>query len=101
MLSKIQIWQLKDDEHDRLFESLEWLARKGLSFDQACYQLVYSFSVDNPDLEEIFTRFNIDRPHDFYGHSLSVSDVVVVDGEAHFVEPIGFSEVPWKTEVLV
>lgn len=44
----------------------------------------------------IFERFNIDRPKDFRGHSLSVSDIVVLnDGEkviAHFVDSISFEQ---------
>ena len=31
-----------------------------------------------PSLEDIYTRFNIDHPKDFKGHSLSVSDIVVL-----------------------
>ena len=44
----------------------------------------------------IFERFNIDRPEDFRGHSLSVSDIIVLnDGEkvtAHFVDSISFEQ---------
>ena len=44
------------------------------------------------------TRFNIDRPADFKGHSLSVSDIVVLhqDGKdtAHYCDRFGFSQVP-------
>ena len=47
---------------------------------------------------QIYTCFNIDHPKDFKGHSLSVSDVVVLhqDGQdaAHFVDSVGFREVP-------
>ena len=43
-------------------------------------------------------RFNIQRPADFTGHSLSVSDVVVLnDGstvKAYYVDSIGFAELP-------
>ena len=42
--------------------------------------------------------FNIDHPKDFKGHSLSVSDVVVLhqNGQdaAHFVDSVGFRQVP-------
>ena len=47
---------------------------------------------------KIFTRFNIDHPADFKGHSLSVSDIVVLhrDGRdaAHYVDSIGYRDVP-------
>ena len=46
----------------------------------------------------IYERFNIQRPTDFTGHSLSVSDVVVLnDGKsikACYVDSIGFAELP-------
>ena len=49
-------------------------------------------------LEDIYTRFNIDHPKDFKGHSLSVSDVVVLhqNGQdtAHYVDSVGFRQVP-------
>lgn len=41
-------------------------------------------------LEAIFQKFNIDRPEDFKGHSLSVSDVVVVGGDAYYVDKAGY-----------
>ena len=44
----------------------------------------------------IFERFNIDRPKDFRGHSLSVSDIVVLNDVekviAHFVDSISFEQ---------
>lgn len=62
----------------------------------------YEFGMDvgelfgNMSLDDIFERFNIDRPEDFRGHSLSVSDIVVLnDGEnvtAHFVDSISFEQ---------
>lgn len=43
-------------------------------------------------------RFNIDHPADFKGHSLSVSDIVVLhqndEDTAHYVDSIGFQQVP-------
>lgn len=67
--------------------------------DRANYELVYSAPLaPETSLEDIYTRFNIDHPKDFKGHSLSVSDVVVLhqDGQdaAHFVDSVGFREVP-------
>ena len=45
-------------------------------------------------LEAVYEKFNIDHPTDYKGHSLSVSDIVVLhqDGEntAHFVDSFGF-----------
>lgn len=63
------------------------------------YELVYTAPLTEQDsLESIYTRFNINHPADFKGHSLSVSDIVVLhqDGEntAHYCDRFGFSQVP-------
>ena len=67
--------------------------------DRANYELVYTAPLaPETSLEDIYTRFNIDHPKDFKGHSLSVSDVVVLhqNGQdaAHFVDSVGFRQVP-------
>ena len=49
-------------------------------------------------LEAVYEKFNIDHPADYKGHSLSVSDIVVLheDGKnsAHFVDSFGFTGLP-------
>lgn len=95
------IYQLKDgdDLHYHRFEPLERLQAAGLSVEAANYELIYTAPLQKSEtLEGIYTRFNIDHPEDFKGHSLSVSDVVVLhqDGgdRAFYVDSFGFSEVP-------
>ena len=95
------IYQLKggDETLDYRFEPLDAIQRNGLSVDPANYELVYTAPLTERDnLESIYTRFNIDRPADFHGHSLSVSDIVVLhqDGKdtAHYCDRFGFSQVP-------
>ena len=95
------IYQLArgDATRDLHFEPYDRLQAAGNVVDRANYELVYSAPLaPGTSLEDIYTRFNIDHPKDFKGHSLSVSDVVVLhqDGQdaAHFVDSIGFREVP-------
>lgn len=95
------IYQLKggDETLDYRFEPLDSIHRNGLSVDPANYELVYTAPLTERDsLESIYTRFNMDRPADFTGHSLSVSDIVVLhqDGKdtAHYCDRFGFSQVP-------
>ena len=95
------IYQIKggDETRDFRFEPYDRLQAAGNVVDRANYELVYSAPLaPETSLEDIYTRFNIDHPKDFKGHSLSVSDVVVLhqDGQdaAHFVDSIGFREVP-------
>ena len=57
------------------------------------YKLIYAGEPrPNEGLEDIYYRFNMMIPLDFTGHSLSVSDVVVLNGKAYFVDTIGFVE---------
>ena len=95
------IYQLKrgDETRDLRFEPYDRLTATGHAVDPANYDLIYSAPLaPGTSLEAIFTRFNIDHPKDFKGHSLSVSDVVVLhqNGQdaAHFVDSVGFRQVP-------
>ena len=95
------IYQLKrgDETRDLRFEPYDRLTATGHAVDPANYDLIYTAPL-TPDmtLEQIYERFNIDHPADFKGHSLSVSDVVVLhqDGQdaAHYVDSIGYKQVP-------
>ena len=95
------IYQIKggDETRDLRFEPYDRLQAAGNVVDRANYELVYSAPLaPGTSLEDIYTRFNIDHPKDFKGHSLSVSDVVVLhqDGQdtAHYVDSFGYKSVP-------
>ena len=95
------IYQLKpgDSTRDYRFEPLDAIRNNGLSVKPENYEQVYTAPLTaKDDLERIYTRFNVDRPADFTGRSLSVSDIVVLhqDGRdtAHYCDRAGFSEVP-------
>ena len=85
---------------DFRFRSYEELQAAGLTVDRKNYALVYTAPLDGKTtLENIYRTFNTDdRPADFRGHSLSVSDVVVINRggkeEAHYCDSIGFTPVP-------
>lgn len=96
-----RIYQLKSDDElwQYHFENLESLKDHDLKVEGKNYELKYEGEwKEGMHLEGIYTKFNIDRPEDFTGHSLSVSDIVVLnrDGKetAHFVDSVGFVEVP-------
>ena len=95
------IYQLKrgDETRDFRFEPYDRLQAVGLSVEAANYDLIYTAPL-TPDmtLESIWEKFNIDHPKDFKGHSLSVSDVVVLhqsgQDTAHYVDSFGYKQVP-------
>jgi hypothetical protein len=96
------IYQLKDlpELRNYRFSNSKEIKLLGLRVERENYDLVYTAPLLTYDtqinLNKIFQDFNIDRPADFKGHSLSVSDVIVLqwNGEvsAHFVDSIGFQE---------
>ncbi|MCM1237333.1 MAG: YodL domain-containing protein, partial [Ruminococcus flavefaciens] len=101
------IYQLKDTEETRdiRFMAMDYLEMKGIPVSRENYTLVYTGELqEGMSLEDIYTRFNIDHPADFTGHSLSVSDVVVLhqDGEntSHYVDSVGYREIPEFTKEM-
>ena len=101
---KFQIYQLPSGEeyHGIRFEGMEQLKKDGVQLNKEDYELVYEGEVGefrgNATLEALFAQFNTNHPEDFRGHSLSVSDVIVisVDGKdtAYFCDSFGFTEMP-------
>jgi len=98
---KFEIYQIKSGEEyrDFRFENYEQLTKNNKTVDFNNYDKVYesSISILNTDsknvgdkLESIYQKFNTNHPDDFKGHSLSVSDVVVLDKKAYFVDSFGF-----------
>lgn len=99
-----KIYQLPSGEkyHGVRFESMDRLKADGVQLNKDDYELMYEGELaefnGNTTLEGLFAQFNNDRPDDFFGHSLSVSDVIVisVDGKdtAYFCDSFGFTEMP-------
>ncbi len=95
------IYQLKHGEQTRdyLFERLDRIRARGMSVDRANYKPVYVAPLRAGEtLGSIYETFNINRPADFTGHSLSVSDIVVLqkrgEATAYYVDDIGFKPIP-------
>ena len=95
------IYQLRNEDstRDYRFEPYDRLQAAGLTVDKANYTEVYAAPLAaGTTLEDIYRTFNVDHPADFKGHSLSVSDVVVLhqNGQdtAHYCDSVGFQQVP-------
>ena len=100
------IYQLKHDDStaDFRFMGSEWLEKKGIEPQRENYELVYTgdlgYYTGNQleKLEGIYQTFNISRPEDFTGHSLSKSDIVALKQDrvvsCHYVDSIGYKELP-------
>lgn len=98
------IYQVKDgaEFRDYRFASMRELEATGKEIDNDNYNLVYigelqNVSSVNNALNNLYRDFNCDRPSDFKGHSMSVSDIVAIklNGvvSSHYVDSFGFKEV--------
>lgn len=99
------IFQLKDSDElrDIRFESMSRLESMGHSVKRKDYNFIYTDKLPaqgstSSKLENLFYQFNHDRPEGFNGHSLSVSDVVVLKQNGkiscHYVDSFGFQKLP-------
>ena len=95
------IYQLRNEDSTRVyrFEPYDRLQAAGRTVDKANYTEVYAAPLTaGTTLEDIYRTFNVDHPADFKGHSLSVSDVVVLhqngQNTAHYCDSVGFQQVP-------
>ena len=99
------IYQLRDNDNTAQlrFMNAEYLEKKGLSIEKENYAAVYAGSLyhsgDTQDrLDELYETFNLRRPEEFRGHSLSVSDIVALKQNGvvscHYVDSRGFKALP-------
>ena len=95
------IYQLADEGNGQAyrFMGMAYLQERGLTVDGADYRFVYGDVLEKGEsLESLYQKFNMEHPQDYTGHSLSVSDVVIIkkDGEltAHYVDSFGYQELP-------
>ena len=91
---KYKIKQIKDVENCAYaFKHYEW-AKNVLDLND--YEVVYEGELDCPEmpnaLEELFETFNVKRPKDFERHSMSISDIVEIDGKNYYCDFVGWVE---------
>ena len=100
-----KIYQIKEDKLNIMFMGYDFLKiikqEKGIETEDFNmkdfgYELSYQGQIDSQDIEsckdDIYKMFNIDRPEDFTGRSLSVSDVIYIQGNYYYCDSFG-----WKT----
>lgn len=95
-----EILQIKDgsDGEQYRFWGMNYVQETGLQVNVSDYESKYQGKLKPGEtLDTLYERFNIHRPEDFTGHSLSVSDVIVLesggDKKAFYVDSFGFCEV--------
>lgn len=101
LLKKCRVWQLKPDVDPMMkFIGYDELLKHFGEPNPDNYRLVYDGEVDTNELEELFSKFNLDHPSGYEGHSLSMSDVVELYDDSgstfHYVDRFGFKEVSFQ-----
>lgn len=100
---KIRVYQIDTDRDEKrvAFMSLSYAMQNG-GVDAGIYDCVYNGEIDARDLEDVFRIFNIEKPENYYGRSMSVSDVVHVIGSGdvesgfYYCDNIGFGKIEFK-----
>ena len=99
----VRIWQLKPNTDIELrFRSYDEVLKASGEPCSSNYEVVFDGALQTNDLEVIYTKFNLDHPSDFKGHSLSISDVVELydknNSEFHYVDQFGFKEIEFMDQ---
>ena len=92
---KIKVFQVNPDldRHSTLFRSYDSAMKSAGQIDPGVYKTVFDGNVDAQDLEDVFAVLNFSHPVGYNGHSLSVSDIVEIEGSGCFYcDSFGFQE---------
>lgn len=89
-----KILQIKEPKNcPYLFMDYEFAKEHGFKLED--YEVVWQggtpASTHQRALDNLFEEFNIRRPKDFKGHSMSVSDIVQIDGINYYCDPLGWT----------
>ena len=93
---KYKLLQIKDWENNPyVFRGFSTAQKHGFSLDD--YEVVYEGELEEYDveyaLELLFSYFNLNFAKDYKGRSMSISDVVELDGEYYYTEAFGFKKI--------
>ena len=90
---KVRIYQINKelDTENALFMGFDFAEKHG-GVDSSVYKCVFDGSLNCSDIENIYTLCNTEHPIGYYGHSLSVSDIVELDDGCYFCDSIGFKK---------
>lgn len=89
---ELRIYQI-DTEQDITHVKFQPLDSLTQPINPSIYKEVFRGDVDCDDLEQVYRKFNTEGHPLFYGHSLSVSDVVVNADGAYFCDTVGWKKV--------
>lgn len=106
---EFKILQLKNTPETReyRFSDLAYLSECGLTVQRKNYEVTYDGIISRQGshmdiLERLYMIFNVNRPKDFHGHSMSVSDVVILKDTAgsvaYYCDSVGFEKIAFPQD---
>lgn len=98
---RIEIFQMRDDPDTarRAFRPSDRVKDQAGRLPRRLYQKVYEFESPTPmACDDVFVMFNFHRPMGYSGRSVSVSDVVALEGVPFYCEPVGWTIMEWREE---
>lgn len=98
---RCRVWQLASEADIMMkFISYDVFTSRFGEPNPANYRVVYDGEVDTNELEALYTKFNIDHPLGYEGHSLSMSDVLELYDETgctfYYCDTFGFKEISFQ-----
>lgn len=98
---RCRVWQLASEADVMMkFIGYDAFTSRFGEPNPANYQVVYDGEVDTNELEALYTKFNMDHPLGYEGHSLSMSDVLELYDETgctfYYCDTFGFKEISFQ-----
>lgn len=97
---KVKLFQISPEEdlHNLMFMNYEFTMKHG-GIHEGSYELVFDGELDVKRPEDVFYIFNCQLPEGYRGRSMSVSDVIWMDGlGSFFCDSFGFKPIKFKHE---
>ena len=99
-LATYELFQIKEGTNGQAYQfmGMDFVKKNKLVVDKNDYESVYRGEIrEGETLDTLYEKFNLYHPDDFAGHSMSVSDVIVIEKEhektAYYVDSFGFTKV--------
>lgn len=95
-MKKLEVYQIRKDapdKHYKIFEPYDRLIKYFGEVNFNDYECIYDGLIEmNATLDDIFEMCNLNHPIGYLGHSLSVSDIVHINGKYYYCDSIGWKE---------
>ena len=97
---KIKLYQIAPEKDDKnlMFMGYKFTVLHG-GINADSYELVFDGDLPVQTAEDVFRIFNLEHPNGYRGRSMSVSDIVWMEGIGYwFCDSIGFRQIKFAEE---